>query len=453
MTTADHSDRTAATARTGTETRGRTETSQRVEGPRRLLALVRAVSRASTRATALAGRVARVIRPSGWFVGVCAVLGLGVGIAFGWVEWVTGGAIAAVMIVCAVPFLIGSRTYEVTLHMRRDRIVSGENAEGELTVRNPGRRFMLPGTVDVPLGDGLLEVGVPLLRGGGESTHPITAARLARGVYRVGPVTTVRSDPVGLFRRAHVFPDAHDLYVHPTTVVVPSTGTGLIRDLEGSATRRLVDADMAFHAIREYAPGDSRRHIHWKSTAKTGTLMVRQYEESRRARTAVVLATNTVEYADADEFELAVSVASSLGLRAVRESRDTDVVVGVEVPRVVRGRIVGVNRLPTASGRVLLDSFSGVVRSENTVTLARLCRLMVETGADLSLAFVVGGSTLTLDGLRETALAFGQEVAVVAVVCDERAHPRARMVSGMTVLTVGTIDDLAGLLARGVVSP
>ena len=106
----------------------------------------------------------------------------------------------------------------------------------------------------------------------------------------------------------------------------------MIRDLEGSPTRRLVDSDMSFHAIREYAPGDARKQIHWKSTAKTGRLMVRQYEESRRSRMAVVLGVAAAEYADADEFELAVSCAASLGLRAVRDARDVAIVTGSADP-------------------------------------------------------------------------------------------------------------------------
>ena len=131
---------------------------------------------------------------------------------------------------------------------------------------------------------------MPLLRPGHTVAQPLEIPALRRGIVTVGPATTVRSDPIGLLRREHAFEDVHELYVHPRTTALPSTSAGLIRDLEGNPTRRLVDADMSFHAIREYAPGDSRRQIHWKSTAKTGQLMVRQYEESRRSRMAVVLA-------------------------------------------------------------------------------------------------------------------------------------------------------------------
>ena len=222
--------------------------------------------------------------------------------------------------------------------------------------------------------------------------QPLDIPALARGIVAVGPATTVRSDPIGLLRREHAFADVHQLYVHPRTTALPSTSAGLIRDLEGSPTRRLVDSDMSFHAIREYTAGDSRRQIHWKSTAKTGRLMVRQYEESRRSRMAVVLAVAEAEYSDADEFELAVSCAASLGLRAVRDARDVAIVTGSEIPRVVRGRLRAITHLPASAPRPMLDSFSAVERLENTMPVAEVCRLTAESGDRLSIAFVLVGS-------------------------------------------------------------
>ena len=212
----------------------------------------------------------------------------------------------------------------------------------------------------------------------------------------VGPATTVRSDPIGLLRREHAFDDVHELYVHPRTTSIPSTSAGLIRDLEGNPTRRLVDADMSFHAIREYAAGDSRRHIHWKSTAKTGQLMVRQYEESRRSRMAVVLSVAQAEFGDADEFELAVSSAASLGLRAVHDARELDIVIGSEIPRVVRGRLRAIRHIPAASRRTMLDGFSAIDMLENTMPIGDVCRLAAEANERLSIAFIVVGSRVPL---------------------------------------------------------
>ncbi|QIG38603.1 DUF58 domain-containing protein [Microbacterium sp. 4R-513] len=422
-------------------------------------ALVRAVvwatdaSRAAASAISVAARsAARTVRPAGVLIAAAASVGLVLGLVFGWVEWMVAGVVALVLLVMAVPFLFGARSYDVDLTLAHERVVAGQGVVGEIVVRNHGNRLALPGRIDIPVGSGLVEFGVPLLRPGHTISQPLDIPDLRRGIVTVGPATTVRSDPIGLLRREHAFDDVHDLYVHPRTTTVPSTSAGLIRDLEGSPTRRLVDADMSFHAIREYAPGDSRRQIHWKSTAKTGQLMVRQYEESRRSRMAIVLGIAEAEYADADEFELAVSCAASLGLRAVHDDRDFDIVVGSEVPRVVRGRLRSIQRIPAPAPRPMLDGFSGIDLLENTMPIEDVCRLTAEANERLSIAFVIAGSRVSLTRLRQAALAFPGDTAVVAIMCDERAHPRMQPVAGLTVLTVGTLDDLSGLLLRGAAS-
>jgi len=409
----------------------------------------RAISEAVLAATRWAGRT---VRPAGTVVTIAATGGLSLGLVFGWVEWMVAGSAALLLLVMSVPFLFGARAYAVDLTLARERVVAGHGVTGRIVVRNESARVALPGRLDIPVGPGLVEFGVPLLRPGHSITEELEIPPLPRGVVTVGPVTTVRSDPVGLLRREHAFEDEHELFVHPRTVALPSTSAGLVRDLEGNASRRLVDADMSFHAIREYAPGDSQRQVHWKSTAKTGRLMVRQYEESLRSRMAVVLGAASQEYLDADEYELAVSAAASLGLRAVRDARDIDIVTGSEIPRVVKGRLRAIRRVPTVSPRQMLDGFSALQRHDNTMPVADVCRLASESNERLSIAFVVVGSRVPLARVRHAALAFPVDTAVAAVVCDERAHPRMQSIAGLTVLTIGTLDDLSGLLVRGATS-
>jgi uncharacterized protein (DUF58 family) len=443
-----------------TGTGGRTHaTATSVTSSRRGGALVRAAvwwtgiwRQAGTGIATAARWAARTVRPAGALVALAATVGLVLGLVFGWVELLVAGAASVILLVTAVPFLFGARSYDVDLVLAHERLVAGDGVDGEIVVRNDGHRIALPGRIDIPVGAGLVEFGVPLLRPGHTVAQPLDIPGLRRGIVTVGPATTVRSDPIGLLRREHAFDDVHDVYVHPRTVALPSTSAGLIRDLEGSPTRRLVDADMSFHAIREYAPGDSRRQIHWRSTAKTGRLMVRQYEESRRSRMAVVLAVAGAEYADPDEFELAVSCAASLGLRAVHDARDVQIVTGTEVPRVVRGRLRAMRQLPSTAARPMLDGFSGIEMLESTMPVGEVCRLTAESGDRLSIAFVVVGSPVALTKLQQAALAFPADTEVVGVICDERAHPRMQAVSGMTVLTVGTLDDLSGLLLRGATS-
>ena len=439
---------------------GRTHiTSTSVAASGRDKALVRVVVRVAeawrsiARAFAVAAAwSARTVRPAGVLVVLAATVGLGLGVLFGWVEWMVAGAVSLVLLLAAVPFLFGARSYDVDLSLAHERVVAGDGVTGEIVVRNHGHRMALPGRIDIPVGAGLVEFGVPLLRPGHTVAQPLDIPGLRRGIITVGPATTVRSDPIGLLRREHAFEDVHEVYVHPRTTELPSTSAGLIRDLEGNPTRRLVDSDMSFHAIREYTTGDSRRHIHWKSTAKTGKLMVRQYEESRRSRMAVVLGVAEQEFADADEFELAVSCAASLGLRAVRDARDVEIVTGSEIPRVVRGRLRAIRHIPSGAPRTMLDGFSGVDRLESTMPVSEVCRLTAESGDRLSIAFVVVGSQVPLTRLQQAALAFPADTSVVAVICDERAHPRMKTLSGLSVLTVGTLDDMAGLLLRGATS-
>ena len=424
---------------------------------RRGRALVRAVvwwtrtSRATGAALAAAADwSARTVRPAGVLVALAATIGLAMGIAFGWVEWMVarGGRSAPAARERAVPLrrpLLRRRPVARARAGRRGRR-RGRRDRGA----QPGRRIALPGRIDLPVGEGLVEFGVPLLRPGHTVAQPLDIPALPRGIVTVGPATTVRSDPIGLLRREHAFDDVHQLYVHPRTTALPSTSAGLIRDLEGSPTRRLVDSDMSFHAIREYTAGDSRRQIHWKSTAKTGRLMVRQYEESRRSRMAIVLAVAEAEYADADEFELAVACAASLGLRAVRDARDVIIVTGSEIPRVVRGRLRAISNLPAAAAT------SDARRLQRCRTASRTrCPSPRCAGSPRSRATGCRSpSSSSARGAARTPAA--GRARVPGRHRGRRRHlrracpsPHAARCRSLTVLTVGTLDDLSGLLLRG----
>jgi uncharacterized protein (DUF58 family) len=303
--------------------------------------------------------------------------------------------------------------------------------------------------VELPVGDAVVTVGVPMLRGRTESAQSITIPGLRRGILRVGPVTAVRSDPLGLMRVERRWPPPRTVFVHPATVALPATSTGLVKDLEGMPSRVLADTDLSFHAIRDYAPGDPPRQVHWKSTAKTGALMVRQYEQTRRSRMLVMAATAAGETASEDEFELVVAVGASLGLRGIRDGRDIDVVVGGELPDLARRTTRTIRPLATRSSQALLDEAAGLRRSEAAGGIGEVAALASDAYPDVSVAFLVCGSPVLPRTLRAAALRFPPDVGVAAVVCDPVAPPRMRLLAGMPVLAVGVLTDLAHLLARG----
>jgi uncharacterized protein (DUF58 family) len=264
----------------------------------------------------------------------------------------------------------------------------------------------------------------------------------------VGPVRTIRADPIGLVRRELIWTEAIDLIVHPRTIGVPSTSTGLIRDLEGTPTRDLTSSDVAFHALREYQSGDERRLIHWKSTAKTGVYMVRQFEQTRRSHLVVALSLAKSDYRSAAEFELAVSAAGSLGVRAIRDGRTVSVVVSSLTPDFAKRRTYAVRPLATHLPARLLDDLAVVDPSESALGIRDVARVVADGVEGISVAFLVCGSLSGGAELRAASASFPLDVEVVAVVCDPEAVPGLRKVAGLSVLTIGYLEELRLALAR-----
>ena len=444
-------------SRTATSTRTRSETVTRYTSTRRGVVggsvfWGRSAARSTGGALRRAARWAsETVLPAGWLLGAVLVTGVATGIGMGWVEAWVAAAIAAVLLLVSVPFLIGGHDYAVQLTLDRDRVVAGTDVGGHLTISNRSARLSLPGVIDIPVGRGLVEAHVPLLLGGATHTEQLTIGAHKRGVIDVGPMTIARGDPVGILRREVAWPQVERIYVHPVTVPIPSTSAGLIKDLEGTPTRDIVDADLSFHAIRTYAPGDSQRHIHWKSTAKTGVLMVRQYEETRRASLAIILDLNSEEYRSEEEFEMAVSAAASISAQGVRDNREVTVSMSAEIPELSRNAVQSIRTLPTITGKALLDAMSEVLESERAMRLDAVTSLTVQSFPELSIAFLVTGAEMSLTRIRGAAVALPQNVTAVAVRCDPGAEPTLKTIGDLSVMTIGALHDLKYLIARGAI--
>jgi uncharacterized protein (DUF58 family) len=410
--------------------------------------IVRTSATAGRAIATVARRAGGVVTALGWSVLLLAVLALTAGYVGGWVEAVVAGWAAVALLVVASGYLIGRTAYDVGLSLPANRVVVGDRAPGEVGIRNPLRR-RLPGVrVEVPVGAGLAEFAAPSLAAGEEHSDVFVVPTTRRGIVPIGPVRTVRADPIGLLRREVVWAESLDLFVHPRTVAIPSMSTGFVRDLEGSPTRDLTSSDIAFHALREYVPGDERRYIHWKSTAKTGSYMVRQFEETRRSHLLVALTLSDADYATEEEFELAVSVTGSLGVRAMLDSRTVSVVASAETPDFAKRMVFSARRLSTVNRGRLLDDLAGVETADSALRLPELAQVASEDSAGVSIAFLVCGSTLTASQLRAAAAHFPLGVDVVAIVCDEGAVPALRRVADLSVLTIGYLEDLQRSLAK-----
>lgn len=109
-----------------------------------------------------------------------------------------------------------------------------------------------------------------------------------RGIYELGPAELRTTDPFGFLRFARRFTERTEVVVYPRAYDLggfPLGGRGVEPEAWGSFARQGDE----FSTLREYRHGDERRHIHWKSVARTGDLIVREFSASSPRRYAVVL--------------------------------------------------------------------------------------------------------------------------------------------------------------------
>jgi uncharacterized protein (DUF58 family) len=340
--------------------------------------------------------------------------------------------------VAALIFVVGRSNYRVELDLRTRRVVVGEPASGRLTVVNTASRRMLPSRMELPVGQDIGRLSIPALKSSQEHEELFVVPTERRAVIEVGPARSVRGDAFGLVRRVVRWTDPEVLYVHPRSVPLSGAVAGFFKDLEGQATNDLSNDDVSFHALRAYVPGDDRRYIHWRTSARTNDLMVRQFEETRRSHVAVGLSTRSAEYSDPEEFELAVEACASLAVQSFREERRLTIISGQQ-PIVA----------PTP--RRSLDQLAGVQTADAAAGIVAAARKIAETAPDVSVAILLCGPNPTPAEIREAGACLPLGVRVIAIRAVLGAATSLRRISDVAVVTVGSLDSLPRALraARG----
>ncbi len=143
-----------------------------------------------------------------------------------------------------------------------------------------------------------------------------------RGVFEVGPYGVERIDPFQLSVGTRLDDATSLVTVHPKVYgLIGPQGAVRVIESESVVRRATIDPMSGFISMREYVPGDDPRMIHWPTTARTGTLMIREHVEVRRPEYTVLLDTATTS-ATPDDFEEAVDVAATLAVHAIRSGLD-----------------------------------------------------------------------------------------------------------------------------------
>ena len=198
------------------------------------------------------------------------------------------------------------------------RITAGVPAGIRLLVFNRSRF----GSSRVSVTDRLPEPRVfeaPPLGGDGRTTIEAPLAFARRGIYELGPAEVGVTDPFGLLRFARRFEERTEVVVYPEVHALPGfplRGGNVDVGARGSRGQRGDE----FAGLREYRRGDDRRHIYWKSVARTGELYVKEFalEAPRRYTVALDLRREGLRILET-EVEDAISVTASVLTHLARE--------------------------------------------------------------------------------------------------------------------------------------
>jgi uncharacterized protein (DUF58 family) len=234
------------------------------------------------------------------------------------------------------------------------------------------------------------------------SRHEVEAefATRRRGIFPIGPLSFERTDQLGLASASRPLGQVGAVVVHPRVYPL-ITASGAVRVITNDAVLRRPSGDpqSGFQSLREYQHGDDTRLIHWPTSARTATLMVREFVDLRRHEFTVVIDTSS-EVASADDFEEIVDAGASVAAFALRSGLDV-------VVRSTSRRRAG-RAYPLVDQSEMLDLLTPLEQGSGTDVLSI---------ASLFTGGLGGVAVLVVTGPRgpSTSFSHGEQISVARV--------------------------------------
>ena len=278
--------------------------------------------------------------------GVTAVL---CGFVLGEIDLVRAGVLAAAIPVVAALVVQRSRLRIANRRsLEPQQVSAGQSVTVHLTITNrsvlPTGALMLEDQLPEHL-PGRARFVLDSLSGHESRTVSYRLPALGRGQYRAGPLRVRLTDPFRMIDLNRSFTATNDFVVTPVIDELPPIDPPRSDELgNGSGSHSIGSHGADDASTREYRIGDDLRKIHWRSSARTGSLMVRQEERPWRTQSTILLdlrahahvsdplETDPVGQTEprlASSLEWAVSAAASIATTAIRSGREVGVITDV----------------------------------------------------------------------------------------------------------------------------
>ncbi|MFC7326635.1 DUF58 domain-containing protein [Marinactinospora rubrisoli] len=318
----------------------------------------------------------------GWAVAACGAALLTLGVVWDYRELAVLGA--AALLVVALAVALARPPGRIAVHRRpaASRVAPGGSVAVDVTLSADGRRrFPRLAERVAGLGEERM-IDLPDAGAAGSVRYRLAAGR--RGVLELGPVQARRSDPFGLAAATRRYGGTDRVWVHPRWTPLRSLPVGRVPDPDG-VLDGAKSGNLTFHALRDYVLGDDLRHVHWRSSARQGRLVVREYIDTSHARIALLVDDRGA--ADGrDGLDAVAEAAASVAVTALRSGLRCDLRL---VSGAARDGAAGVHRL--------LDLLAEAEPTPEA-DLARTCRALRTRRAGDTVVLVSAG--LSDDDLR-----------------------------------------------------
>jgi uncharacterized protein (DUF58 family) len=350
-----------------------------------------------------------------------------------WLEWtafdlVGVGLLALVLI--AVLVVVRPSALAIDRAIQPPRVPKGSPAIAVLTFANRGRRTVGVTVANQPFGDAQVRTVIPRLRRGERGLRTYRLPTRQRGIFDVGPVEVTRRDSFELFRRSRRYGDIERIWVYPRILDLRPLPTGNTRHLEGPTSDTSPQGNITFHRLRDYVVGDDLRLVHWRSSARTGKLVVKHNVDTSQPYTVVVLDLRPGRYT-AESFEAAVDAAASVLVVSSANKAPVEL-------RLTDGTIIGGPRLRDVTP--LVDHLTGVQPDTKGELKGQLLALRRARGG--TSLVVVTGVLEAADLPYVAALRRRFERLVVVSLDTERESSQPVRFPGVRVIAAADADEV-----------
>ena len=367
-------------------------------------------------------------------MGLATLLGgvaaLVLGLTFHWPAFsVLGIGLLVLVAGCLVNILRPSQLV-IDRAIQPPRVPKGSPAIAVLTFANRGRYTIGVTVANQPFGDIRVRTIIPRLRRGERGMRTYRLPTRQRGIFEVGPIEVTRRDSFELFRVSRRHGDPERIWVYPRVLPLRTLPAGQTRHLEGPSSDVSPQGNITFHRLRDYVVGDDLRLVHWRSTARTGTLVVKHNVDTSQPYTVVLFDQRPGGYTEA-AFEEAVDVAASVVVSGAANKAPVEL-------RLTDGTRLGGPRLRDITP--LIDHLTGVEPHAEGSLTAQLLSLRRSRGGT-SFILVTGVLDPATDLPYVTALRRRFDRLVVVSLDPDRTP--APHFDGVRVIVAADADEVA----------